>query len=315
MKSMTGYRLSDSRGTRWEKGLKQIKRDYVLYLFILPTILWYVLFCYLPMSGVYGAFADYKGVGSIFNAKFVGLKWFKKFFKSVYFGMTLKNTLRISLYSLAVFPLPIIMALLLNMVKHDKIKKISQTIMYAPHFISLVVLVSMMTLFLDPRGIVNHVIQKFGYEPINYIGSPDAFPHLFVLSDVWQSLGWNCIIYLAALSAVDPGLHEAATIDGCSRLKRIWYIDLPSIMPTVMITLIMRVGKIMTVSTEKGLLLRNTMNMATSETIGTFVYYRGLVSGEMGYSTAVGLFLNVINLMMLLLVNKISKKVTDTSLF
>ena len=313
---MNGNRLSDSsRLYRWKKGIKQIRKDYVLYLFILPTFLWYVLFCYLPMGGIYGAFVDYKGIGSVFDAKFVGLKWFRKFFRSAYAGTTIKNTLRVSIYSLAVFPLPIIMALILNMVDHEKFKKIAQTIMYAPHFVSMVVLVSMITLLFDPKGMVNNIIASLGYEPINFMGSSEAFPHLFVWSDVWQSLGWNCIIYIAALSAVDPGLHEAAKVDGCSRLKRVWYIDLPCITPTIIITLIMRVGKVMTVSTDKGLLFRNTMNMATSETIGTFVYYRGLVSGEMGYSTAVGLFLNVVNLLMLLLVNQIAKKVSDTSLF
>lgn len=313
---MPSERLQDSRkATLWNRMLKQIKKNYILYLFILPTIIWYILFCYMPMGGIYIAFTRYKGVGSIFDAKYVGLKWFKNFFESAYASSTIRNTLRISLYSLVTFPLPIIMALLLNEIRIEKFKKTAQTIMYAPHFVSLVVMVSVMTLLLDSGGMVNNVIQKFGGEPINFIGSSVAFPHLFVWSGLWQSLGWDCIIYLAALSGVDPGLHEAATIDGCTRFKRILHINLPAISPTIVITLIMRVGKLMNISTEKTLLLRNNLNLATSETIGTFVYNRGLIAGDFGYAAAVGLFLNVINLILLLIVNEVSKKVSDTSLF
>lgn len=313
---MPSERLQDSRkATLWNRMLKQIKKNYILYLFILPTIIWYILFCYMPMGGIYIAFTRYKGVGSIFDAKFVGLKWFKNFFESAYASSTIRNTLRISLYSLVTFPLPIIMALLLNEIRIEKFKKTAQTIMYAPHFVSLVVMVSVMTLLLDSGGMVNNVIQKFGGEPINFMGSSEAFPHLFVWSGLWQSLGWDCIIYLAALSGVDPGLHEAATIDGCTRFKRILHINLPAISPTIVITLIMRVGKLMNISTEKTLLLRNNLNLATSETIGTFVYNRGLIAGDFGYAAAVGLFLNVINLILLLIVNEVSKKVSDTSLF
>ena len=295
---------------------KTIKREYMLYLFVLPTVLWYIVFCYFPMAGVYTAFTDYNGVGNMFKAEFVGLKWFRKFFNSAYAKSTIVNTLRISLYSLAVFPLPIIMAVLLNMVANEKVKKVSQTIMYAPHFISLVVLSSMISLLFDANGgLVNTILKGLGYEAYNFIGSADAFPHLFVWSGVWQSLGWDCIIYVAALSGVDPALHEAAKMDGCSRLKRIWYVDLPTIMPTIVIMLIMRVGKLMSVSTEKTLLFRNTVNMATSETVGTFVYFRGLINGDMGYATAVGLFLNVVNLILLVTVNHIAKKTSETSLF
>lgn len=314
--TMPSERLQDSqKATLWNRMLKQIKKNYILYLFILPTIIWYILFCYMPMGGIYIAFTRYKGVGSIFDAKFVGLKWFKNFFESAYASSTIRNTLRISLYSLVTFPLPIIMALLLNEIRIEKFKKTAQTIMYAPHFVSLVVMVSVMTLLLDSGGMVNNVIQKFGGEPINFMGSSEAFPHLFVWSGLWQSLGWDCIIYLAALSGVDPGLHEAATIDGCTRFKRILHINLPAISPTIVITLIMRVGKLMNISTEKTLLLRNNLNLATSETIGTFVYNRGLIAGDFGYAAAVGLFLNVINLILLLIVNEVSKKVSDTSLF
>lgn len=307
-----GQRLPTSRGAKlW----KNIKKNYVLYLFILPTIVWYILFRYLPMGGVYVAFTRYKGVGEIFSAKFVGLKWFKSFFNSAYAKTTIVNTLRLSLYSLAIFPLPVIVALLLNEIRHEKIKKISQTIMYAPHFISLVVMVSMIQLFFNANGVVNIVIDKLGGKAIDFIGSDTAYPHLFVWSGIWTSLGWNTIIYTAALAGVDPGLHEAATLDGATRIQRILHINLPTIAPTIVITLILRVGNIMTVSTEKGILMRNDLNMAVSETVGTFVYNRGLLGGDFGYAAAVGLFLNVVELILLLTVNKISQKVSETSLF
>lgn len=307
-----GQRLPASRGAKlW----KNIKKNYVLYLFILPTITWYILFRYLPMGGVYVAFTRYKGVGEIFSAKFVGLKWFKSFFNSAYAKTTIVNTLRLSLYSLLTFPLPVIVALLLNEIRNEKLKKVSQTIMYAPHFISLVVLVSMVELFFNTKGVVNIVIEKLGGDVIDFIGSDASYPHLYVWSGVWTSLGWNTVIYTAALAGVDPGLHEAATLDGATRLQRILHINIPTIAPTIVITLILRVGNIMSVSTEKGILMRNDLNSAVSETVGTFVYNRGLLGGDFGYAAAVGLFLNVVELILLLTVNKISQKVSETSLF
>lgn len=307
-----GPRLSASGGNRL---LRSIKKNYVLYLFVLPAIIWYILFCYLPMGGIYVAFTRYKGVGDILKAKWVGFKWFKSFFKSAYATTTIGNTLRLSLYSLLTFQLPIIVALLLNEVRNERIKKVSQTIMYAPHFISLVVLVSMIQLFFSTNGVVNIIGGKLGNAAVDFLGSDAAYPHLFVWSGVWTSLGWNTIIYTAALAGVDPGLHEAATLDGATRIQRILHINLPSIAPTIVITLILRVGNIMSVSTEKGILMRNDLNMAVSETVGTFVYNRGLIGGDFGYAAAVGLFLNVVNLILLLTVNYISRKVSETSLF
>ena len=188
--------------------------------------------------------------------------------------------------------------------------------MYAPHFISTVVLVGMMQLFFNPNyGFVNTVIEFFGGEARNFMTEDESFRHLYVWSDVWQNMGWNCIIYVAALSGVDPQLHEAAKLDGASRLQRILHINLPSIMPTIIIMLIMRVGHIMSIGADKVLLMKNDLNSATAETINTFVYSRGLVSGDFSYGTAVGLFTNVVNFIMLLIVNKISSKVSDTSLF
>ncbi len=295
--------------------VKYVKKNWILYLFVLPTILWFILFRYLPMPGVYMAFTKYKGIGDIFDAKFVGLKWFKSFFNSVYAKQTLINTIRLSAYSLCLFPLPILFAVIANEIRNEKFKKVTQTIVYAPHFVSLVVLVTMLELFFDSKGIINSVITSFGGEKIRFLDSEALYPHVFVWSGIWSSLGWNTIIYTAALSSVDPGLHEAAILDGASRLQRIWNINLPAIAPTIIIQLILRVGSIMSVSTEKGILLKNTLNAGVAETVGTFVYQRGLLGGDFGYSTAVGLFLNVIELILLVIVNQISKKVSDSSLF
>lgn len=308
-------RLPDRNSTKWAKLKKNLKKNAWLYAFVLPTITWYILFCYLPMGGIYMAFTRYRGIGSYWDAKFVGLKWFESFFSSAYAGITIKNTLTLSLYSLATFPIPIVIGLLFNEIKNEKFKKTCQTIMYAPHFVSLVVLVAMMNLFFAQSGLVNNIVEALGGERVQFMSSVKAYPHMFIWSGVWTGLGWNTIIYVAALSSVDPGLHEAATLDGASRLQRIWHINLPTIAPTVIITLIMRVGSLMNVSTDKGILMKNDLNISASEIIGTFVYERGLIAGDFSYSTAVGLFTNVVNLILLLTVNFISAKVTETSLF
>lgn len=287
-----------------------------MYLFILPAIVWYIIFHYVPMGGIIIAFKRYTGVLSIWESRWVGLKWFESFFNSYYCKTIIKNTLVLSLYSLLTFPLPIIFALILNEMKNAKVKKLVQTITYAPHFISLVVLVSMMNLFFSTQnGFVNNVIEFLGGTPFAFLTSSKAFSHMYVWSDVWQNLGWNCIIYVAALSSVDPALHEAAEIDGASRLQRILHINIPSILPTIAIMLIMKLGHIMSVGADKVLLMINDLNSETAEIITTFVYDRGLLSGDYSYSAAVGLFVNVINLVMLLIVNRASKKMTDTSLF
>ena len=288
---------------------------YWLYLFLVPTLLWFIIFCYVPMGGVVIAFKRYTGALSIWESKWVGLKWFKSFFNSYYATTIIKNTLSLSLYALATFPLPIIFALMINEVTNKRYKQVVQTIMYAPHFISTVVLVSMLNIFFADSGLVNKMITALGFENVNFLTSSKSFPHMYTWSFVWQNLGWNCIIYVAALSSVDPGLHEAAILDGATRLQRILHINLPAIMPTIMITLIMRVGTIMGSNTDKVLLMLNDLNSETAEVIGTFVYDRGLLSGDYSYATAVGLFTNVVNLILLLTVNKISEKVTDTSLF
>ncbi len=295
---------------------KNLKNNIWLYVFIAPTMLWFIIFHYIPIGGAVIAFKRYTGVQSIWDSPWVGLKWFESFFSSQYAEVIIRNTLVLSLYALCTFPLPIILALMMNELRSQKYKKVVQTVMYAPHFVSMVVLVSMLALFFHPQyGFINHIITALGGESKNFMADPGAFRHLYVWSGVWQNLGWDCIIYVAALSSVDPALHEAAILDGASRMQRIWHINLPAIKPTIVIMLIMRVGHLMTVGTDKVLLMRNDLNSSTAEVIGTYVYNRGLLGGDFSYATAVGLFLNVINFILLISVNKIAKKLSDTSLF
>lgn len=296
--------------------LRYLKRYYWLYLFILPMLIWYIVFHYVPMGGIVIAFKRYNGVRTIWDSPWVGLKWFKSFFSSYYSKTIIRNTIVLSFYSLMTFPLPIAFALVLNELKNKKVKQVIQTITYAPHFISTVVLVSMLNLFFSPtNGFINNVITALGGEAFDFISSSTAFPHMYVWSGVWQSLGWSCIIYVAALAGVDPSLHESAMIDGATRMQRIRHINIPTILPTIVIMLIMNVGHIMNVGADKVLLMQNDLNADTSRIISTYVYERGLLNSDYSYAAAVGIFVNVVNLMMLLTVNKISKKVSETSLF
>jgi putative aldouronate transport system permease protein len=228
----------------------------------------------------------------------------------------LKNTLFLSLYQLVVsFPFPIIVALIINELK-GKYKKIVQTVLYAPHFISTVVLVGMIAIMFSVSScVVNTVLSELGFEKIYFMGSPKYFRHLYVWSGIWQQMGWNAVIYISALSGVDPGLHEAASIDGASRMQRIIHINIPSIIPTIMITLILAIGSLLSVGYEKAYLLQTELNVSASEIISTYVYKRGIVNSNFSFSTAVGLFNNVINVTLLILANKISNKFAKTSLF
>lgn len=313
----SAQRLPQQRKKSWSQiWLDSIKRYYWLYIFIMPTLVYFLLFHYGPMGGLVIAFKRYTGALSIWESKWVGLKWFRSFFKSPYAGRTIINSIVISFYNLSTFPLSIILALVFDEVRSKRYKRVAQTVMYAPHFISTVVLVSMLSLFFNSEiGFVNKLIEAFGGEAHNFMTDPKAFRHLYVWSGVWQNLGWNCVIYVSALSAVDPSLQEAARLDGASRLQQIRHIKLPTILPTIIIMLIMRVGHIMNVGADKVLLMKNNLNSATAETISTFVYERGLLDMGYSYGAAVGLFENVVNFSMLLIVNKISAKVSETSLF
>ena len=297
----------------WKKSL----RSWQLYLFLSLAFLYFLIFSYLPMYGVSIAFKDYIPSEGIWGSPWVGFKHFTRFFNSYYFWDLIKNTLGINFYSLVVgFPLPIILALALNQVKHEKFKKFTQTVTYAPNFISVVVMCGMVLAFLSPTtGIINHFVEALGFERIPFMTDPKWFKTIYVLSGVWQGTGWASVIYLAALSGVDPSLHEAAKIDGATRLQRIWHIDIPAILPTIMIVLIMNVGSLMGMGYEKILLLQNPLNLESSNVIATFVYKQGLLDAQYSFAAAVGLFNAVINSILLITVNKISSKFSEVSLW
>lgn len=299
-----------------EKVKAKLKRDRQYYLLILPAVIYVLVFCYAPMYGVQIAFKNYKMSLGVFKSSWVGFRNFMDFFNSYSFWTLIENTFILSFYSLIVgFPIPIIVALIINELKGN-FKKFTQTVLYAPHFISTVVLVGMITALLSPSsGAFNTILNKLGIESIYFMGLPEWFRHIFVWSGVWQQMGWNAIVYIAALSSVDPSLHEAASIDGATRFQKILKINLPTIAPTIIIMLIMRMGQLASVSYEKVYLMQNDLNVEVSEVISTYVYKRGLLNYNYSFATAVGLFNNVINVALVLLANKISKKFSETSLF
>lgn len=296
---------------------KVLNRDKYLLLLILPVLLYYFVFHYIPMYGVIIAFKNFKPLKGILGSAWVGFDYFTMFFKSVYFWRLLKNTLLLSLYSLLWgFPIPILFALLLNELKEGIFKKSVQTISYLPHFISIVVIVGMIHNFTTVQGgIVNTVIGWFGFGPINFLSEPSWFRDIYVSSSVWQGFGWSSIIYLAAISGIDPQLYEAAEMDGANRWQKMWSITLPCLVPTIVILLILNVGNLMDVGFEKINLLYNPTTYETADVISTFVYRQGIQRADYSYSTAIGLFNNVINLILLVTVNRISKKVSETSLW
>lgn len=298
---------------------KKIKRNWGLYVLLMPAVVLLICFTYKPMYGVIIAFKDYQPASGIMGSHWANpwYKYFTKFFNSYQFVTTIKNTLTINIYSLIVtFPFPIILALAINQMKAKKFKKVFQTITYMPHFISTVVMVSLITLILSPgSGILGELCKLIGIQAPNLMGQASAFSHIYVWSDIWQNTGWDSIIYLAALSTIDPSLYEAATIDGASNWQKIRYIDISMLMPTAIILLIMRVGGMMGLGFEKVYLMQNNLNMGSSEVISTYVYKIGLISAQYSYSAAINLFSTIINFILLITVNKISKKVSDNSLW
>lgn len=309
----SGTYLSARRSRKWARFV----RDYQYYLLLLPAVVWYAIFAYGPLYGIQIAFKKFSGVKGILGSPWVGLRHFRSFFGSYFFGVLLQNTLSLSLYSLIVgAPIPILIALMLNEIRNQKYKKTLQTIIYAPHFISMVVLVGMVYIIFSPSsGVFNTFRKALGMEAYYYMIDPKAFRHIYVWTGIWQNVGWNSIIYLAALSGVSIELHEAAMIDGASRVQRVWYLNLPTLMPTFTILLILSVGSIMSVGHEKVLLMQNSLNKTTANVISTYVYERGLIKAEYDFATAVGLFNNVVNFALLLLVNGVARKLGDTSLF
>ncbi|WP_461218857.1 ABC transporter permease [Lapidilactobacillus salsurivasis] len=296
---------------------RRLKQNWQLYILILPAFLSFLIFSYIPMYGILIAFKDYVPTLGIWGSPWVGFKYFKQFFDSYYFWDLIRNTIGIQVYGLIVgFPLPIILALALNEMKDGFWKKFAQTVTYAPNFISIVVMGGMLIAFLDPStGIINHALGFFGVKPIAFMSDPKWFKTVYVLSGVWQGTGWGSVIYLAALAGVDPSLHEAAIVDGASRVQRIWHINLPAIVPTMVILLIMNVGSLFSMGYEKILLLQNPLNMSSSNVIATFVYSQGLINGQYSYAAAVGLFNAAINAVLLISVNAIARRVSENSLW
>lgn len=296
---------------------RKCRSRWQLFLFLVPAVAIVLIFNYWPMLGAQIAFRDYRPKAGIWNSPWVGLKHFAKFFSSYQFGRVLKNTLVLSFYGLAVsFPLSIMMALAINLVRNARFKKFVQTISYMPHFISVVVLVGIVSQVLSPvvgiYGYIYRLIYGSGY-PNSILLDAQAFRHVYVWSGIWQNLGWDTIIYIAALSSVDLQLHEAAQLDGASRLKRVFYIDLPTILPTAAIMLILKAGSIMSVGFEKVYLMQNDSILSAAEVISTYIYKVGMNGGtsQFSYATAIGLFNSVINCCMLIIFNRIANKIGD----
>jgi putative aldouronate transport system permease protein len=297
----------------------RIKRGWRLYVLLVLPLIYLIVFKYYPMYGAQIAFKDFFPTKGISGSEWVGLKHFIRFFNSFEFARLMQNTLLLSLYSLlAGFPLPILLALSLNYTRNKFFKKSVQMITYAPHFISVVVMAGIILALLDPgRGLVNHLFNALGFESVNFMAKPDYFKSIFVWSDVWQNTGFSCIIYLAALSGIDPALHEAAIMDGATKIRRMWHIDLPGIMPIAIILLILNTGHVLDIGFEKVLLLQNALNLRTSEVIDTYVYKVGLTSQAVNYSysAAIGFFKSIIGFILLITINKIAQKIKQASLW
>ena len=293
-----------------------VRRSAPLYLLMLPSIVIFLMFTYYPMYGVIIAFKNFTPAEGILGSPWVGLKHFQQFFNSYQFWPTIRNTLIISFYTILVtFPLPIVLALLCNQMRSKKFKKFFQVSTYLPHFISTVVMCGMIILFLSPStGIIAKLVGLLGIKMPNLMGSASAFPSVYVWTEAWQHVGWDSILYIATLSAIDPTLYEAATMDGANKWHKVLHIDIPALLPTATIMLIMRMGSVMSVGFEKVYLLQNPLNSSSSEILSTYVYKMGLVSNQYSLSAAIGLFNNVINLILLIAVNQIAKKLSDTSL-
>ncbi|MBP3274616.1 ABC transporter permease [Butyrivibrio sp. XPD2006] len=299
------------------KFVRFIKKNYQLYLLLLPSAILLFCFAYLPMVGIVIAFQSYSPALGIMGSKFVGMKNFMQYFRSYQFAVTIKNTLVLSVYSILVgFPLPILLALMCNQMKTKMFKKVFQVVTYLPHFISTMVMCGLILIFLSPSsGLFANLWKLFGATFPNLMASAANFKHVYVWSDIWQHLGWDSIIYLAALAGIDPTYYEAATVDGATTLQKIKYIDIPMILPTAMVLLILRAGSILGIGFEKVFLLQNVQNIMSSEIISTYVYKMGMQSMQYSLSTAIGLFNTVVNVIVLLLVNLMSRKLTDNSLF
>ena len=305
------------RVSEWQKWKRSLTRHWILYLMLIVPVAYIITFAYIPMGGLLIAFEDFRPTRGIFGSKFVGLKHFQRFLSLPVFKTLLKNTVVISVYSLiAGFPMPIILALALNEVRSTKLRKTAQMISYAPHFISTVVMVGIIMQFFSPQfGPINVLRRMLSLPTVNYMGEQSMFRHIYVWSGVWQGSGYGAVIYIAAIAGIDPQLHEAAVIDGANRFQRLRYVTLPGILPTVVIMMIMNSGSIMSVGYEKIYLMQNSLNTSVSEVISTYVYKVGLKEAQYSFSSAVGMFNSVVNFILLVSVNAIARRVSETSLW
>lgn len=297
--------------------LNTFKRDYQLWIMILPAIAVIVIFSYLPMYGIQLAFRDFDFSKGLTGGAWRGLYYFDQFINSYLFIDLMRNTFFISLATIVIgFPAPILLALVLNQIRRKKMKQIMQTTVYLPHFISIIVLVGMLNVLLSPEtGIIGFLMKSIGLGHINLLASTNTFIPVYVLSDIWQHCGWNSIIYLAALSTVDPLLYDSAKIDGASRWQTVRYVDFPAIVPTMIILFVLSMGGILSTGFEKIFLMQNSLNLPVTEVIATYVYKIGIVSNQFSYAAAIGLFNTVINFIFLFAVNAIAKRASNMSLF
>ena len=300
----------------WRRLGKDLKRNKYIYIMALPVVIYYIIFHYGPMYGVQIAFKDFSLTEGIWGSQWIGFKHFLDFFKGFYFWRLIRNTFLINIYELLLaFPAPIILALLLNELRKMWFKRIVQTISYLPHFISVVVVVGMLVDFTTQDGLINQFLILFGIEPISFLQKPEWFRTLYIGSGIWQSIGWGSIIYLAAMSNINSELYEAAKIDGANRFKQALHVTIPGIAPIIIILLILQIGSMMSVGFEKIILMYNPLTYDTADVISTYVYRKGILEANFSFSAAVGLFNAVINLTLLVLANRISAKVSETSLW
>lgn len=295
-----------------------LKKEWQLWVMILPALAYILIFCYGPMYGIQLAFRKYDFSKGLTGGDWVGLKYFIQYFESPMFGTTMKNTFVISFFTLVCgFPIPILLAIVINSLRQNKLKRVVQTAVYMPYFISTVVMVAILQILLSPTtGVISGLVKDLHLIPrsVNLLGTPGAFVPVYVLSGVWQSAGWNSIIFIAALSAVDGQLYDAARVDGASRWQQVIHVELPALVPTIVILLIMNMGRILSVGFEKVFLMQNDLNLSVSEVISTYVFNIGVQSGQFSFGSAVGLFNTIINFAFLMMANWISKKTADISL-
>ena len=297
--------------------LKRIARAWQLYVLLAPALIYIAVFKYWPMYGVQIAFRNFNPVDGFLGSPWVGLANFQRFISSFQFGRVLENTVWIAVLELLIaFPVPIILALLVNQLQARRFKKLTQTVLYSPAFISTVVVVGIMFVLLSPRsGLINNALQLFGGQPVFFMGSADWFRPVYVISDIWQHAGFSMVVYLAALTAIDPALHDAAKVDGANKLQRIRHIDIPGIMPVITVLFILAIGNLLNVGFEKALLMQTNLNIQTSEIVQTYVYHAGLQQAQFSYSAAIGLFNSLLNLVLLVTFNWVARRATKTSLW